>query len=116
MSQTTETTDDATRKEKTDVGGLSPEMASVLAYLLAPLSSIIVFVMEKEDEFTRFHAMQSLIFGVISWVIITITSAFLIGVLLIPIYYLFILFLAYKAYSGEEWEIPGIGSFARDQI
>jgi len=124
MSETTEQTI-APSKEETDVGGLSPELASVVAYLAAPLTGLIVYVMEEEDQFTRFHAMQSILFGVVSIVIYFAISSITpltlgLGLLLylpaVPILGLLWLFLMYKAYSGEAWAIPGLEGFIKEQI
>lgn len=124
MSETTEQTI-APSKEETEVGGLSPELASVVAYLAAPITGLIVYVMEEEDRFTRFHAMQSILFGVVSIVIYFAISViagitFGIGAVLylpaVPILGILWLFLMYKAYSGEAWAIPGLGGFIEDQI
>jgi len=116
MSQKVDSMKEASMEEETDVGGIDARMASVVAYLVAPVSSLMVFVMEENNEFVRFHAMQALIFSVLSWVIITVTSAVFIGLLFVPLYYVVIAFLCYKAYNGEAWEIPGIGGFAYEQI
>jgi uncharacterized membrane protein len=115
MSETSSTAAESTGDETT-VGGLSPELAGVVIYLFAPLSSLVFFVLEEENEFVRFHAMQSLLLSVIAYVLISVTSFFLIGILLIPVYFLFILFMMYKSYNGEMWEIPGLGGFAKSYI
>ena len=41
--------------------GLDPNVAALLSYLGGFVSGIIIFVLEKDNKFVRFHAMQSLI-------------------------------------------------------
>lgn len=122
--ETTAETDEV-EKEETKVGGLTPEMAGVVAYLLSPLTGILVFVMEDENEFVRFHGMQSIIFGV-AWfavfVVISVLAAItfgLAGLLYFPALFVAALmwaFLMYKAYQGEMYKLPMIGNFAEQQI
>jgi uncharacterized membrane protein len=41
--------------------GIKENIAGVLCYLFAPITSIIFLVLEKSSDFVKFHAMQSLI-------------------------------------------------------
>ncbi|HEU4587864.1 MAG TPA: DUF4870 domain-containing protein [Gemmatimonadales bacterium] len=109
--------------------GLSPNVAGALAYLLGPITGIIFLVIEKNDRFVRFHAMQSTVLGV-AWVIFSIVLSVLSGA--IPVigwifgFLLSIvmaiggvilwLVLMFKAYQGQEWELPWVGQFARKQL
>lgn len=109
--------------------GLSPNVAGALAYLLGPITGIIFLVIEKNDRFVRFHAMQSTVLGV-AWVIFSIVLSVLSGA--IPVLGLIFgfllsfvmaiggvilwLVLMFKAYQGQEWELPWVGQFARKQL
>lgn len=102
---------------------LEPNMEAALSYILAPITGVLVYYYEKENSFIRFHAMQSIIFGIavfIAWNIAAITTPILIGVVLMPIVSLgsfgMWLYLMWKAYNNEEWEIPYLGKIARDQL
>lgn len=102
---------------------LEPNMEAALAYLVPPITGFLVWYYEKENGFIRFHAMQSIVFGIatfIAYVIATATTAILIGLLLVPLVtiasFLLWLMLLWKAYNNEEWEIPYLGKMARDQI
>lgn len=112
--------------------GLTPTLAGALAYLLGPITGILFLVLEKENRFVRFHAMQSTIVSVV-WFILSNVLSFLLGVLAaIPILgwlvgilvsfgmaaigLLLWLILMWKAFSGEEWEFPVLGAFARQQM
>jgi uncharacterized membrane protein len=112
--------------------GLTPNLAGALAYLLAPFTGILFYVLEKQNQFVRFHAMQSIILGV-AWIVLWIALQILSTVLMaIPIigwlvglvlwlgiglggFVLWIL-LMWKAYQGLEWELPVVGPMARKQL
>lgn len=40
-----------------------------LAYFLGWLGGLIIFLMEKEDRYLRFHALQSLLWNAIFWIV-----------------------------------------------
>lgn len=66
---------------------LEPNVEAVVSYLIPPFSGIAIYVMEKENKFVRFHAMQSILFGIASFVLMAIANALivvLIGVILAP--------------------------------
>jgi uncharacterized membrane protein len=109
--------------------GLSPNVAGALAYLLGPITGIIFLVIEKNDPFVRFHAMQSTVLWV-AWFIASIVLSVLSGaipiigwifglllsiVMMIGGVVLWLL-LMFKAYQGQEWELPWVGQFARKQL
>jgi uncharacterized membrane protein len=109
--------------------GLAPNLAGALAYLFAPLTGILFLVLEKENRFVRFHAAQSIVFGVayiVVWVALTILGMILgvipvigwiLGVLLsfgfgLGCFALWV-FLMFQAFQGREWEMPVVGAQAR---
>jgi uncharacterized membrane protein len=109
--------------------GLPPNLAGALTYLIAPLTGILFMAIEKEDRFVRFHAAQSIIFGIaciVVWVALTILGMILgmlpfIGWILstllsiglgLSLFALWI-FLVFQAFQGREWEIPVVGEQAR---
>jgi uncharacterized membrane protein len=67
------------------IGSLDPKVAAALSYIW--IVGLIFFFIEKENRFVRFHAMQSIIFGIANTVImgalavlaIILTFAFSIG-------------------------------------
>jgi uncharacterized membrane protein len=109
--------------------GLADNLAGALAYLFGPVTGIIFLVWEKQSRFVRFHAMQSLLVGVVLIIInavLNVLNAVLVRIPLIG--WLFALGLAmvvglaslvlwlalmYAAYRGQEWELPVIGAEAR---
>jgi len=66
-------------------GGLDPKAAAALSYIW--IVGLIFFFIEKENRFVRFHAMQSILFGITNTVVmgllvvvaIVMTFAFGIG-------------------------------------
>lgn len=54
------------------IGGLDPKVAAALSYIW--IVGLVFFFIEKEDRFVRFHAMQSIIFGIANSVILIALS------------------------------------------
>ncbi len=112
----------------TSSSGIQPNLAAALSYVLSIITGIIFFVIEKENKYVRFHAMQAILFGaawIILWIVLGIVSLALvfvpvIGWIINAVIYLglglggFILwlFLMYKAYQGERFKLPVIGDIA----
>lgn len=99
--------------------GLKKETAGALAYVLGPLTGVLFFVLEK-DPFVRFHAMQSIVVFVglfaVQWMLgLTIILAILIPLIGIVSFILWLMCI-YKAWQGEEWEVPFAGKFARSLV
>jgi uncharacterized membrane protein len=90
---------------------------AALAYVFTPLVPIIILLIEdkKNRPFIRAHNMQALIWGVVFYIVVTITSAFLIGCILWPLGWLLQLYWAYRAYQGNYIKIPVISDFAKNQ-
>ena len=101
--------------------GISQNMAGALAYLLGWVTGIGFLLIEKENSFVRFHAMQS----VVVFVALTIASIIagwlpvIGGVLssLVGLGGIFLwLFLMYQAYLGVRYKLPYAGDFAEKQL
>lgn len=102
---------------------LEPNIEAALAYLVAPFTGVLVFLFERENKFVRFHAMQSILFGIASFAASWIAGmlvAVLVGVILIPLVaiasFILWLFLMWKAYNNEEYALPFLGKIAHDQV
>ncbi len=109
--------------------GLPDNLAGALTYVLGPITGILFLVMEKQSRFVRFHAMQSVLVGVVLIIVNFVLNVLVAVLLRIPfIGWLFSLGLAlvvglaslvlwlalmYAAYRGQEWELPVIGAEAR---
>jgi uncharacterized membrane protein len=96
--------------------GLKKNTAGALSYVLGPVTGVIFLVLEK-DPFVRFHAMQSIVLSVLFMVIPWVLGFTIILAILVPIISILgiILWLVciYKAWMGEEWEVPVLGKLAR---
>ncbi len=115
--------------EKTSTG-LEQNIAGLLCYVLGWLTGLIFFLIEKENKFVRFHALQSLITSgaitivhmivwnliitnillAISWRMWWLTSA--VSTILGLGHFALIVFLIYKAYSNEMFKVPIAGDIA----
>ena len=101
--------------------GMQANLAALLSYLLGFITGIIFFVIEKDNRFVRFHAMQSIITFVALFVLSTILAFIpVIGRMLMPIVNIVVLILwiilMVKAYQGENFKLPIIGDIAEKQI
>lgn len=97
--------------------GLSKNVAGALSYFLGWITGLVFLLVEKEDKFVRFHAMQS----VVTFGILTVASfAPLVGWILSPLITIVGLVLwvvlMVKAYQGEEFELPVVGKLARQWL
>lgn len=96
--------------------GLKKETAGALAYVLGPVTGVIFLILEK-DPFVRFHAMQSIVVFVglfaLEWILgLTLILIFLVPLIGIVGFILWLL-LIYKAWQGDEWEVPIFGNVTR---
>ena len=115
---------------KTGKAGDDNIMAA-LAYFLAPLTSIVMYLMYKDkgNKFMMFHAVQSGIFGVgiyvvmIGWMIVSMLISVITGgfgaCIMAPIslllglgFFCAWIYLMFKAYKGEKFKIPMVGDMA----
>ena len=90
---------------------------AALAYVFTPLIPVILLLMEdkKNRPFIKAHNVQALVWGVVFYVIVTLTSAIVIGLCLLPIGFILQLYWAYKAFQGEMIEIPVLTNFVKGQ-
>jgi uncharacterized membrane protein len=107
-------------KSKTSMG-LEPNLAGLLCYVLGWVTGIIFFILEKEDKFVRFHAMQSIVtFGIITVASIIFSFIPIIGAIigwLLSILALILwIVLMVKAYQGQKYKLPWVGDFAEKQV
>lgn len=108
------------QEEKTS-SGLDQNIAGLLCYLAWFITGIVFLVLEKENKFIRFHAMQSIIVFVVLFVLNIILTAIPIigwgiGLLLIPVYLILWLFLMWKAYQNKWFKLPIVGDIAEKQV
>lgn len=98
--------------------GLDEKVAGALCYVAGWLSGLIFLILEKDNKFIRYHAMQSIItYGVIfvAYLILVQIPIFATVIFLVSWILAIGLFgvLALKAYRGEEYELRWAGKLAR---
>ena len=119
--------------------GLDANLGAAIGYPVGVLA-IIIFFMEKENRFARFHALQSILYSavavvvfvalIIVWLVLglllsLISSALativglLVGLVLVVIglaYLGGLIFSAVKAYGGNSFKLPVVGDMAEKII
>lgn len=101
--------------------GLEENVAGLLCYLLGWITGIIFLVLEKDNKFVRFHAIQSIVvFGtltvaqfILRWIPII---GWIIGVLISILAFILWIILMVKAYQGEKYKVRWAGNFAEKQV
>lgn len=124
----------ATGKDQNLIGALCyiPFM-----WIGAIVSILILLTENKENKFLKFHATQAImlylvsmaafaVLGVTAWVIAIVAAVFTYGLgafcvvgamlVLVIAWLVLILFCAWKALNGEEYEIPVLGKYARKYL
>src|SRR6059058_1312047 len=114
--------------------GLPSNVAAAIA-CIPLIGGIIFYILEKRDNFVRFYAMQSIIFGG-AWILFSIVSNILFAIFgsipaiggilvffwaiiaaLVHLAFLVIMIITIvKAFTGVRWDIPYIGPVARRQV
>jgi len=109
--------------------GLPENVAGALSYLLGPITGIVFFIIDRPRPFVRFHAVQCLALTVagIALAVVLMIVGFVLGFIPFVGWILAILlnlgltvawfglwlWLMFQAYSGNTWEIPGLGPHVR---
>jgi len=102
--------------EKTGMG-LEQNVAGLLCYVLGWVSGLVFFLLEKENKFVRFHAMQSIIvFGaltIIGFILGAIPLlGWIIGRLVSILAAILWIVLMVKAYQNVWFKLPVAGDMA----
>lgn len=104
--------------------GMDPKVAVLVAhcgFLVGAgwLSGLIIYLIEKENKFIKFHAMQSLVIGVaevILYIIASLLTLVLVGAFCFPIVWVAALviriIIIMKANQGEYYRFPWLGDMA----
>ncbi|GAA0291637.1 putative membrane protein [Gracilibacillus halotolerans] len=108
-------------EKKNTSSGLGENIAGLLCYIVGPITGIIFFILEKENRFIRFHALQSIITFValsifnymlsavpfVGWVFSSLLSLLTVALWVV---------LMIKAYQNETFKLPIIGDIAEQQV
>ena len=101
--------------------GLAENTAGLLCYVLGWIGGIVFLLLERESDFVRFHAIQSIVvFGVLSAAIRVISWIPLIGWMIgaglgIVCFVLWIILMV-KAGQGKRYKIRWAGDFAEKWV
>jgi uncharacterized membrane protein len=122
----------ADTKGKAALGGIDGNLAALLGYIIW-IVALISLIMEKENRFVKFHAIQSLLLHaaaiivfialIILLTVLGIALAFaglgalggilwLLYMVVVVGYIAALIFAAVKAYGGVEFKLPVIGNMA----
>ena len=91
-------------------------LKGAIAYVLTWLTGIIVLVIAGDNKFLKFHAFQSIVFGVIVTIVVFILSFVCIGAIVGFVCWLYMLYGAYMVYSGKPFRIPVVADFVENNI
>lgn len=109
--------------KKTDLG-IDENLEGALCYFAGILTGVLFLILEKENKFVKFHAVQSIVVSIVIIVVLTVLGTILlfipiIGWLIDILLYLgafcIWLLLMYKAYQGEKFKLPIAGDIAEKQ-
>lgn len=101
--------------------GMNQNVAGLLCYLAGWITGLIFFLIEKENRFVRFHAIQSIItFGSLTVIFMILGFIPFVGWMLMPVLAILQLILwivlMVKAYQGQLFKLPMIGDMAEKNI
>ena len=109
-----------TEVKKVTALGIDENLEGVLCYFLGFITGILFLILEKDNKFIRFHAMQSTALFIPLFVIGFALSLTLVLLVLVPLLWLLELilwlFMMYKAYNREMYKLPIVGDFAAKQV
>ena len=110
--------EDANKKSST---GLDAKVAVLLAYLFSWLGGLIFFLIEKENRFVKWNALQALILGAIGFLSMIVFSVILIWIPIIgPLFFSWLGWLIWgvawvlaiicivMGFQGKSFRIPGV--------
>jgi uncharacterized membrane protein len=107
--------------QKTSLG-LDENIAGALAYALGWITGVALLIVERDNQFVRFHAIQSaVVFGALCvlWFFgfsIPILGWALSIFVVTPVSALVWLLMLYKAYRGERFKLPIAGKIAEQRL
>lgn len=105
--------------------GMQSQIAVLIAYIFGWIGGLIIYLIEKENKFVKYHAMQALILGIIEVACVLVISVILglipyigwfffswLGYAASAICWIFGIIAIVKAFSGEIFRIPGVSKLA----
>ena len=83
-------------------------LCHLLAMFTGFVGPLIMYLVKEDDEFVRFHALQAVYFQLIGILLAMLTCGIW-GIVM----FIYEIILIIKAYDGEWYEYPIVGSWAR---
>lgn len=101
--------------------GLDQNVAGLLSYVAGIITGVVFLLLEKENRFVRFHALQSIFITIVAIVLNTVVGwipiiGWLLGLLLYPLELALWIVLMVKAYQGQYFKLPWIGDMVDQQL
>ena len=106
---------------------LEENHVAAISYVLTFVTGLPVLVLEKENKYVRFHAMQSTLFGLAALILRIVLGIFaripilgilaslanaLIGLLVLAV----VIYMILNALKGQTFKLPIIGDIAWEQV
>ncbi len=88
-------------------------LKGAISYVLLWVTGLIMLLLEVEDRFVKFHALQSIIY---SLVLMLIGFVPVIGWVVFVLGWLYGIYGAYEVYMGREFKVPYIGEFVEKNL
>ena len=106
--------------EKTSTG-LDENVAGLLCYVLGWISGLVFLLIEPENKFVRYHALQSIVvFGALTVILIIVGWIPFLGQVLAAIVCIIMvvmwIILMIKAYQGTRFKAPWAGNLAEKWV
>jgi uncharacterized membrane protein len=94
--------------------GIDPNIAGALSYFW--IIGLIFFLIEKQNRFVRFHALQGLFYGVgfaiVAFILGFIPYVYFLGDILWIVWVIGAVYAAVQAYNGKWFKLPVVGDMA----
>ena len=91
---------------------------AALGYPIVIIAIIVLFMEDKKERpFIKYHAVQSIAFNVVLFIVTTILTTVTLGIgaLCAPLLWLVTFWPAYEAYQGHYMEMPILTDFLKNQ-
>jgi uncharacterized membrane protein len=88
---------------------------AALSYVFAPFVGVILLLMDdkKDRPYIKFHAVQSIAISIVLLIFVPIIAVVTLGCG--SVLWLVMFWWAYQAYQGEEFSIPVVTDFIKNQ-
>lgn len=118
-------------QERTSTG-LDQNTAALLSYIFTWVTGLIFYLLEKDNKYVRFHALQSIMFG-LTWIVLSAVMVVVVRLLgyipflggflglvlwlvYIVAYVVILIMLMVKSFQGERYKLPVIGDLAERNV